>query len=193
MDNFLKLEHRHTGEILRMRRVRDGQGQIILALDGSLPPGSSGPPLHLHFHEHEEIIVKAGTLGAQIGTESVVVQAGGTAVLPAGLRHRWWNAGDDMLENSGYAVPVLDLDRFLQALFAVLNASPNGRPSIFYLAHVLWRHRNTQLVAVPPPPIQKIVFPVLLLIGHILGKYRGSSWPGSPESCPGAPLVDASA
>jgi mannose-6-phosphate isomerase-like protein (cupin superfamily) len=193
MDNFLKLEHRHTGEILRMRRVRDGQGQIILALDGSLPPGSSGPPLHLHFHEHEEIIVKAGTLGAQIGTESVVVQAGGTAVLPAGLRHRWWNAGDDMLENSGYAVPVLDLDRFLQALFAVLNASPNGRPSIFYLAHVLWRHRNTQLVAVPPPPIQKIVFPILLLIGHILGKYRGSSWPGSPESCPGAPLVDASA
>jgi len=193
MDNFLKLEHRHTGEILRMRRVRDGQGQIILALDGSLPPGSSGPPLHLHFHEHEEIIVKAGTLGAQIGTESVVVQAGGTAVLPARLRHRWWNAGDDMLENSGYAVPVLDLDRFLQALFAVLNASPNGRPSIFYLAHVLWRHRNTQLVAVPPPPIQKIVFPILLLIGHILGKYRGSSWPGSPESCPGAPLVDASA
>jgi len=192
MDNFLKLEHRHTGEILRMRRVRDGQGQIILALDGSLPPGSSGPPLHLHFHEHEEIIVKAGTLGAQIGTESVVVQAGGTAVLPAGLRHRWWNAGDDTLENSGYAVPVLDLDRFLQALFAVLNASPNGRPSIFYLAHVLWRHRNTQLVAVPPPPIQKIVFPILLLIGHILGKYRGSSWPGSPESCPGAPLVDAS-
>ena len=193
MDNFLKLEHRHTGEILRMRRVRDGQGQIILTLDGSLPPGSSGPPLHLHFHEREEIIVKAGTLGAQIGTESVVVQAGGTAVLPAGLRHRWWNAGDDLLENSGYAVPVVDLDRFLQALFAVLNASPHGRPSIFHLAHVLWRHRDTQLVAVPPPPIQKIVFPVLLLIGHLLGKYRGSSWPGSPESCPGAPLVDASA
>jgi mannose-6-phosphate isomerase-like protein (cupin superfamily) len=193
VDNFLKLEHRHTGEILRMRRVRDGQGQIILALDGSLPPGSSGPPLHVHFHEHEEIIVKAGTLGAQIGTERVVVQAGGTAVLPAGLRHRWWNAGDDLLENSGHAVPVVDLDRFLQALFAVLNASPDGRPSIFYLAHVLWRHRDTQLVAVPPPPIQKIVFPILLLIGHILGKYRGSSWPGSPESCPGAPLVDASA
>ena len=193
MDNFLKLELRHTGEILRMRRARDGQGQIILALDGSLPPGSSGPPLHLHFHEHEEIIVKAGTLGAQIGTESVVVQAGGTAVLPAGLRHRWWNAGDDLLENSGYAVPVVDLDRFLQALFAVLNASPHGRPSIFHLAHVLWRHRNTQLVAVPPPPIQKIVFPIVLLIGRILGKYRGSSWPGSPESCPGAPLVDASA
>lgn len=193
MDNFLKLEHRHTGEVLRMRRVRDTEGRIVLALDGTLPPGASGPPLHVHFHEREEITVKAGTLGAQIGNERVVVQAGETAVLPPGLRHRWWNAGDDPLENSGHAAPVVDLDRFLQALFAVLNASPDGRPSIFYLAHVLWRHRHTQLIAVPPPPIQKIVFPVLLFIGHILGKYRGSSWPGSPESCPGAPLVETSA
>lgn len=191
MDNFLTLEHRHTGEILRMRRVRNGQGQIVLALEGSLPPGASGPPLHVHFHENEEIVVKTGTLGAQIGTEKVVVQAGETAVLPAGQRHRWWNAGDDRLENSGHAAPAVDLDRFLQALFAVLNAGPEGKPSIFHLAHVLWRHRRTQLIAVPPPPIQKIVFPVLLLIGHILGKYRGSNWPGSPESCPGAPLVEA--
>jgi len=193
VDNFLKLEHRHTGEVLRMRRVRDSEGKIILALDGTSPPGTSGPPLHTHFLEHEEIVVKAGTLGAQIGTESVVVRAGGTAVLPAGTRHRWWNAGDDVLENGGHAAPAVDLDRFLQAVFAVLNASPNGKPSIFYLAHVLWRHRGTQLMAVPPQPIQRIVFPIVVLIGHMLGKYRGSSWPGSPESCPGAPLVDASA
>lgn len=37
---------------------------------------------------------------------------------------------------------------------------------------------------------QQIVFPVILVIGRILGKYRGSNWPGSPESCAGAPLVD---
>jgi hypothetical protein len=58
---------------------------------------------------------------------------------------------------------------------------------------VLWRHRDTQLLAVPPPVIQRIVFPVVLFIGRILGKYRGSNWPGSPESCPGAPLVDTHA
>ena len=191
MDNFLRLENRHTGEILVMRRRRDAQGQIVLTLDGTLPPGTSGPPLHVHFHEHEEGTVKAGTLGAQIGTEKFVVPAGGTVVLPAGRPHRWWNAGDDLLEFSGHVVPV-DLDRYLQAVFAVLNAS-NGRPPIFYLAHVLWRHRETQLLSIPPPPIQRILLPVVLIIGRILGKYSGSNWPGSPESCPGAPLVDSSA
>jgi quercetin dioxygenase-like cupin family protein len=185
------LENRHTGEILVMRRIRDAQGQVVLTLDGTLPPGTSGPPLHVHFHEHEQGIVKAGTLGAQIGTDKFVVPAGGTVVLPAGRPHRWWNAGDDLLKFSGHVVPV-DLDRYLQAVFAVLNAS-NGRPPIFYLAHVLWRHRDTQLLSIPPPAIQRIFLPVVLIIGRILGKYRGSSWPGSPESCPGAPLVDVEA
>ena len=191
MDNFLRLENRHTGEVLVMRRMRDAQGQIVLTLDGSLPPGTSGPPLHVHFKEREQGIVKSGTLGAQIGKDKFVVPTGGTVDLPAGRPHRWWNAGDDLLEFSGQVV-VVDLDRYLQGVFAVLNAS-NGRPPIFYLAHVLWRHRDTQRLSIPPPVIQRIVLPVVLTIGRILGKYRGSSWPGSPESCPGAPLVHSNA
>jgi len=187
VDNFLQLEIRHTGEVLRMRRVRDSQGQTILALDGSLPARASGPPLHIHFYEREEINVKAGTLGAQVGMEKIVVSTGGTAILPAGAVHKWWNAGDDLLEVSGRAVPANDLDRFLQALFAVLNASSSGRPSIFYLANVLSRHRRTQAIMVPPRAIQRIVFPLVLLVGRVLGKYRGDNWPGSPASCLGAP------
>ena len=188
--DHLAIQNRHTGEILRMRRVRDAQGQVVLHLEGSLPPGTSGPPLHVHFLQREEGQVKAGTLGAQVGKEKIVVPAGESAVFAAGTLHKWWNAGDDTLEFSGQAIPAVDLDRFLQGVFAVLNASPNGRPSIFYLAHVLWRHRNSQLTAVPPPAIQRIVFPVVLFIGRVLGKYRGSSWPGSPESCSGSPLMD---
>ena len=191
MDTFLTLENRHTGEILRMRRVRDVQGKIIMTMDGTLPPGTSGPPPHVHFHEYEEGSVKAGTLGARVGDRKIVVPAGGTAVLPARVVHSWWNAGDDMLEFSGQVTPVVDLDRYLQAVFAVVNASESGRPSVFYMAHVLWRHRHTQAVAMPPRVVQRIVLPVILLVGRVLGKYRGDNWPGSPGSCPGAPQVHA--
>jgi len=190
VDSWLTLENRHNGEILRMRRVRDAQGQIILELEGSMPPHTDGPPLHVHFREYEDIHVKAGTLGARVGTKNITVPTGGSASMPAGVPHRWWNAGDDLLQLSGHAAPAADLDRYLQAVFAVLNANPNGRPPIFYLAHVLWRHRETQLILLPPPPVQKILFPIVLFLGRILGKYRGSTWPGAPEACPGAPLVD---
>lgn len=186
MNTILRLENRNTGETLQIARVRDAEGQSILTVDGSLPPRKNGPPLHVHFHQREEGVVKAGSLGAQIGKETVVVPTGGEGVFPAGVVHKWWNAGDEVLKLSGRVIPAGDLDRFLQALFAVLNASPSGRPSIFYLAHVLWRHRHTQAVMVPPRVIQKIVFPVVLFMGTVLGKYRGDSWPGSPASCTGA-------
>ena len=186
----LRLENRHTGEVLNLRRERDNQGRLVLELDGSLPPRADGPPLHTHFYELEEGKVLAGTLGAQVGMEKFTVPAGGTAVLPLGVPHRWWNAGDDLLKFRGTVTPVVDLDCYLQAVFAVFNASANGRPSLFYWAAVLWRHRETQSIMAPPRAIQRMVFPLIIAIGRILGKYRGSNWPGSPESCPGAPLVE---
>lgn len=191
MDSILKLENRHTGETLRMRRERDVSGQVVLIIEGSLPPGSKGPPPHVHFREREEGGVQAGTLGARIGEQTLVVQTGGNAAFPAGVVHSWWNAGETLLEFNGRVVPAVDLDQFLQALFAVLNASVTNRPSIFYLAHVLWRHRRTQAVATPPMAIQRISFPVVLLIGRVIGKYKGQGWPGCPETCNGAPLSEA--
>jgi hypothetical protein len=191
MDSFLKIENRRTGETLRMRRERDAAGQVILRLEGLLPAGSAGPPPHVHFQEREEGQVGAGTLGARIGQQTVVRQVGEEATFPAGTVHCWWNGGDTALEFKGRVVPVVDLDQFLQALFAVLNASDTGRPSIFYLAHVLWRHRRTQRVMRPPFVIQQGLFPIVLLIGRMVGKYDGVAWPGCPESCTGAPLVGA--
>ena len=191
MDSFLGIENRHTGETLRMRREHDASGQIILTIEGSLPPGTHGPPPHIHFQEREEGRVQAGTLGARIGNQALVVQTGGNAAFPAGVVHSWWNAGETLLEFNGRVVPAVDLDQFLQALFAVLNAGPPNRPSIFYLAHVLWRHRHTQAVVMPPLAIQRILFPVVLLLGRLLGKYKGQDWPGCPEICTGAPLSEA--
>jgi len=73
---------------------------MILYLDGSLPPGTSGPPLQVHFHQREQGQVKAGTLGVQVGKKKIAAPSGGSAVF-----------------------------------VCVINASPNGRPSIFYIAH----------------------------------------------------------
>jgi mannose-6-phosphate isomerase-like protein (cupin superfamily) len=144
VDDFLTLKNRHTGEILRMRRERDAEGHVVSARDGSLPPRMDGPPPHVHFRQQEEGRVRAGSLGIQVGSEKGVVPAGGTAAFPAGVVHTWWNAGDDTVEFSGRAIPAADLDRYLQAVFAVLNASASGRPSLFYMAHIALRHRHTQ-------------------------------------------------
>ena len=127
------LNNRHTGECLQLRRiVRDGT--MCLELRGTLPPRQDGPPLHVHYYEHEEGTVVAGTLSAEVDGRQLQVEAGGTAVLPAGSAHRWWNAGDETLVLEGLAKPVVDLDVYFAAAFEVLNSGPANRPPLFYIA-----------------------------------------------------------
>lgn len=184
---WLVLNNRHTGERLQMRRVlRDGE--MCLELQGTLPPNQDGPPLHIHFQENEEGTVVAGTLAAIVDGVQVRVERGGFARLPMGSAHRWWNGGAETLRFDGVVKPVVDLDRYLSAVFDVMNNGPARRPPLFYIAHVMWRHRTTQTVLMAPRWIQSVMFPTIVLVGTLLGRYRGTDWPGCPDRCKDAPL-----
>lgn len=186
--NSLILVNRHTGERLELRRFQHEKGPW-LELRGSLPPRSEGPPLHVHFDEDERGRVTSGTLTALVGGEQLELNADQELSFPRGVAHRWWNAGDEMLTFEGLARPLVDLDRYLQAVFEIINAGPDGRPPLFYLAHALRRHRSTQAAFVAPRVLQAILFPLLVGLGTLLGKYRGTGWPGCPARCTGAPLA----
>lgn len=183
----LILENRHTSERLSLRRVRRGD-EVWLELNGSLPPHREGPPMHIHFAEDEEALVQSGTLSAVVNGRQLTVGAGGSTLIPRGAVHRWWNAGNEPLALGGYARPVADLDRYLQATFEIINAGPEGRPPLFYIAHLALRHRHTQAVLIMPPLIQAVLFRAIVAVGTVLGRYRGDNWPGCPSRCLGAPM-----
>ena len=147
--------------------------------------------MHVHFAEDEEGRIRSGTLSVVIDGRRMTVGAGEFTSIPRGAVHRWWNEGDEPLEFEGYARPVVDLDRYLQAIFEVINAGPAGRPPLFYIAHVALRHRHTQAVLILPRPIQAVLFRVLVAVGTVLGRYRGHDWPGCPSRCSDAPTAAA--
>ena len=181
----INLENRHTGELLALRRVKRGD-EIWLELKGSLPAHSQGPPMHVHYVENEEGHVISGTLSAVIDGRRLTAGPGESTSIPHGLAHRWWNDGDEVLVFEGHARPVVDLDRYLQAVFEIMNSGPTGRPPLFYLAHVALRHRRTQDVLIMPRPVQAVLFRLLVALGTVLGRYRGNDWPGCPSRCTGA-------
>src|SRR5262249_18483662 len=123
---WLTLFNRHTNERLQMRRILRG-GELYLELKGTLPPNQVGPPLHIHFKEHEEGTVIAGTLAAVVDGVQFRIDQGGLVRLPMGSAHRWWNGGTETLQFDGFAIPVVDLDRFLSAIFDVINSGPARR------------------------------------------------------------------
>jgi len=182
----LRLENRHTGELLELLRRRV-DGETVLEIRGKLPPRRQGPPLHVHHREDEEGEVLAGTLSVELGGRRFTAAAGERVRLPRGVPHRWWNDGDAPLAFVGFARPVVDLDRFLQAVFEIVDAGPPGRPPLVYLAHAAWRHRRTQLVVGVPRRLQPIFLGAVVAAGTLLGRYRGTRWPGCPARCAGAP------
>lgn len=186
---WLRLENRHACEVLELHRRRHN-GEMVLDLRGTLPPHREGPPRHIHYREDEEGTITAGTLSAEVGGRRVDAGAGQSVRLPRGVPHRWWNQGDAPLAFDGQPRPVVDLDRYLQAIFEVMNAGPRNRPPLFYMAHAALRHRHTQTVLIMWPPLQAVVLRVALLLGTLLGRYRGTEWPGCPARCVGAPTAD---
>jgi mannose-6-phosphate isomerase-like protein (cupin superfamily) len=187
---MLRLHNRHTDEVLELWRERR-DGTVVLRLQGTLPPHREGPPLHIHYVEDEEGIVRAGTLAAEVDGQRLTFGPGERVWLPHGVPHRWWNGGDQLLDFEGSARPAGSLDRYLQAVFEIVNAGPPNRPSLFYLAHLALRHRRHQRILVIPPAIQAILFPLVVALGTLLGRYRGTDWPGCPARCTGAPEIAA--
>ena len=185
---MLRLENRHTGEVLELRR-RNQNGESILELRGTLPAHSEGPPMHVHHLEDEEGRVTAGTLSVMTGGQRIDAGPGQTVRLPRGVPHRWWNQGDQPLAFEGQTRPAVDLDRYVQAMFEVINAGAPNRPPLFYLAHVALRHRRTQSVLIMPLAVQAILFRAVIVLGTLLGRYRGTEWPGCPARCTGAPDI----
>ena len=181
----LRLTNRHTGEVLEIRR-ETRNGEIVFGLRRTLPPRRQGPPLHIHHLEDEEGWVTAGTLSAEVDGQRLTFRPGETVRLPRGVPHRWWNEGDELVAFEGYARPAGDLDRYLHAVFEVMNAGPPNRPPLFYLAHLALRHRRTQTVLVLPPVIQGLLFRAVVFVGTLSGRYRGTQWPGCPARCTGA-------
>src|SRR5690349_18084761 len=116
----LRLQNRHTGEVLEIWREKRG-GELLYRLRGTLPAHRQGPPLHIHHVEDEEGLIIAGTLSAEVDGKQLTFGPGETVRLPRGVPHRWWNDGDQPLIFEGYTRPAVDLDRYLQAVFEVVN------------------------------------------------------------------------
>jgi hypothetical protein len=55
---------------------------MCLELKGTLPPNQDGPPLHIHFKEHEEGTVIAGTLAAEVDGVQVRIELDSGRAVP---------------------------------------------------------------------------------------------------------------
>lgn len=159
------------GETLRFIRIEEEDGVKKMIVDNEVDPGC-GPAMHVHFKQDEALTVRQGRMGYQVkGQPEKFAEVGETVQFNRGEFHRFWNAGDDQLKCDGWLKPANTTDYFLTALYNSINKAgkPEGDP--FDGAYLITRYASEYDVDVIPGFIKKVIMPITVGIGNILGKY----------------------
>ena len=161
-----------------LRRVPSPRGER-LEVENVVTPGV-GPPMHVHHHQEEALTVEQGRIGYQ--------RPGETVVFKPGEPHRFWNAGEVELRVTGYIEPADNAEYFLTELFASTRKNGAGRPDPFDAAFLIRRYRSEFAMVDISAAAQRFAFPVLVVVGKLLGRYR--KYAGAPEPVrPTPPLL----
>ena len=154
-----------------VRRVQDPAGDR-LEVENLVKPGS-GPPMHLHTYQEEALTIQQGRLGyKRPGEPPRFAGPGETVVFEPGEAHRFWNAGEEDLRCTGYIQPADNVEYFLTAIYDLQRESGGNRPDPFEAAFLAKRYRSEFYMSEIPAVVQRYVFPVLVTLGRVLGKYR---------------------
>jgi quercetin dioxygenase-like cupin family protein len=164
--------HNGAGEWLTFeRRVQVGGAERVTG--GAVVSPGAGPPMHVHFQQDESFTVVQGRLGYQrLGEEPAYAGAGESVHFKAGEPHRFWNAGDTDLHCTAYIEPPGNVEYFLAALFESQRSKGGGRPSLFDAAYLTRRYRSEYEMLAVPAFVQRFVFPIVVVTGTLLGKYK---------------------
>jgi quercetin dioxygenase-like cupin family protein len=176
--------HPHTiqdgnGSTLTFERI-EGQGDDERLIVTNVVAPGAGPPMHVHHLQNEGLTVQSGRLGYQVaGRPEGTAGPGETVEFAAGVAHRFWNCGQDELRCSGYISPPNNVEYFLTQIYESARRNGGKRPRAFDGAWLLRRYRSEFAMPEIPAPVQRLVFPVQVAIGRLLGWHR--RFDGSPK------------
>lgn len=160
-----------NGETLIITRsARDSNG-LITEFEGIEEPGT-GPPMHVHFKQEELVRVTKGRMRVKTLSKEFTLTEGQEYIFEPGEAHRFWNEGDRPLHYSGHVKPSNNYEYFIKHIYLSANEAGDDKPGPFDAAFLLTKYKSEMDMLVIPKPIKKLVFPVLMVVGKLLGKFK---------------------
>jgi uncharacterized cupin superfamily protein len=115
-----------THERITFRRTTKGPADV-LAFDCRVTPGGVSLPAHVHAAQEERFQVISGTLGVMLGGKKQKLYPGDSIVLPAKIKHAWWNAGEFEVRFQVEVDPARNLETVLEAAAGMAAAGKLGK------------------------------------------------------------------
>ncbi len=173
----MKISYPHTitnceGEKIIFHGVQKEPDGDKVIVENFVTPGN-GPVMHTHFLQDEALTVVKGKLAYHVlGQEVRYANEGETVLFKRGVPHRFWNAGEDILNCKGWIKPANTIVFFLSAIYDAQNKSGKAEPEKFDGAYLLTRYAQEYDIYGIPKFVKKTVMPITYRIGQMLGKYN---------------------
>lgn len=169
------VEAPRSGKRVRYLETPDATGEDAARFEMWLrpPPDSHGPMRHVHPEQDEYLEARAGVLGVWHDGTTRQLAPGESVTIPAGGRHRFWNAGEEELHLVGEVRPALDTEPFMYVTYGLAGDHPataSGMPlHPLRLAPVLDRYDDLLYLAHLPVGLQKRAVRLFASIGRRAG------------------------
>lgn len=160
------------GEKLIFKQVQPEPDGDRVIVENFVVPGS-GPIMHTHWLQDESLTVVNGKIGYQVeGQEKQYAGVGETVWFERGTPHRFWNAGEETLQCTGWIKPANSIVFYLSAIYDAQNKSGSARPEAFDAAYLMTRYASEYDNVEIPSFVKKVIIPLTYQLGRFLGKYQ---------------------
>jgi quercetin dioxygenase-like cupin family protein len=168
---------------LRFTRTRDPVGGEVLHVETWVDPGGGVTP-HLHPAMEERFEMLEGKLTFLAGRRWSSAGPGETVFVPAGVRHAYRNKAAETAHFVGHVRPPSTLQEFLEDAAALGRAGkltrrgpfPKGFDALLQGAVMAYHYREMVVLLfppLPPPFVQRLIFPSLARLGARRGYRAG--------------------
>jgi len=160
---------------LGFRRGLDADGGEVLHVDIRIAPGGGVTP-HVHPRVEERFTVVSGSPSFLSGRTWRTASPGETVLVPPGVRHAYRNRGSEVAHVVCDARPAGSLQEFLEDVAALSRSGglsrhklPTRPRAVLRAAVLAHRPRDTVVLLFPPMPppfVQRLLFPILARLGE---------------------------
>ncbi len=147
----------------------------VLRIECWSPPTGAKEPEHTHPRQESHIELSAGELVFEVDGAARTVAAPGTMTIPAGVRHRFWNAGAEEAHYIQEFRPALETRAFFELLFHLANEGrldEKGMPALLDVPAML--DASADVIRPTSPPW--LVLRVVAALVRPVAAARGRTW-----------------
>lgn len=153
------IENSVTGERLVFQATAAETDGAVTAFDTYVQPNGAVAAAHYHPIQSERFQILEGTIGLKVNGEKLELGPGHVVKIDPGTRHKFWNAGDDVLRFVAEVRPALRFEAMIATMFALVTdgkTNRKGMPNPFRMAVIAAEYRDIIRLPFPPAAVQDL-------------------------------------